>query len=94
MAWTQPLAAMIQAGVASARDRRAEAATLLRAAIEQLEATEMAMHAAAARYQLGSLIGGDEGEMLTARAERAMTTEGVRVPARLAAMLAPGRWRP
>jgi|CZKU01.1.fsa_nt_gi serine/threonine protein kinase/tetratricopeptide (TPR) repeat protein len=92
MAWTQPLATMVRAGVASMEPRGGEAAQLLRTALEEVEAAEMAMHAAAIRYQLGSLLGGDAGAELTARAERAMTSQGIRVPARFAAMLAPGRW--
>ena len=48
--------------------------------------------ARAARYQLGQLLGGDEGAVLVAEAEHAMKAEGVRAPARMAGFLLPGRW--
>jgi tetratricopeptide (TPR) repeat protein len=94
MAWTQPLAAIIRAGVASVQGKRADANRLLQVALEQVEALEMAAHAAAIRHQLGLLLGGDAGGELTARAEQAMTGQGIRIPARFAAMLVPGRWNP
>jgi hypothetical protein len=93
MAWTEPLANMVRAGVASLNDTPEDAARLLTVALRGAEAAEMATHAAAIRRQLGVLIGGDEGSALTAQADHAMTLQGVRVPERLAAMLAPGRWR-
>ena len=52
----------------------------------------MAGYATAARHQLGTLLGGDEGAQLVARAEEAMRAQGVRVPRRFAATLVPGRW--
>jgi eukaryotic-like serine/threonine-protein kinase len=52
----------------------------------------MSLHAAAARRGLGALVGGDEGAGMIAEAEAAMQGEGVKNPARMAAMLAPGQW--
>jgi serine/threonine protein kinase/tetratricopeptide (TPR) repeat protein len=93
MAWTLPLADMVRAGVASFNETPNDASRLLTAALRGAEAADMTIHAAAIRRQLGVLIGGDEGRALTAQADHAMTSQGVRVPERLAAMLAPGRWR-
>jgi hypothetical protein len=92
MIWTAPLASLLGAALANANGDRAAATATLREAAERAEAADMSMHAAAARYQLGCLLGGDEGDALRRQAESAMTAEGVRAPARFAGMLAPGRW--
>jgi hypothetical protein len=65
---------------------------LCREALARSERANLWLHAWAARHQLGLLLGGDEGAVLVAQAEQAMTTEGVRAPARMAGMLLPGRW--
>jgi eukaryotic-like serine/threonine-protein kinase len=59
---------------------------------EGAETADMSLYAAAARHRLGLALGGDEGSRLIEEAARAMTAQGVRVPARFAAMLIPGRW--
>jgi hypothetical protein len=53
----------------------------------------MALYASSARYQLGCLLGGDDGERMTREAEATMSAEGIRAPARMAAMFLPGHWR-
>jgi tetratricopeptide (TPR) repeat protein len=93
MFWTDLLATIIRAGIASTKGNRQDGVRLLRLAIEQARRAEMAIHEAAIRHQLGCLIGGDEGNELVAHAHDAMTTEGIRAPARIAAMLVPGLWR-
>jgi serine/threonine protein kinase/tetratricopeptide (TPR) repeat protein len=93
MAWIEPLANIIRAGITSATGNRTEAARLLRKALDQVETLEMAMYAAAIRYQLGCLVGGEEGTELVTGAQQAMTAQGIRVPMRFAAMLVPGQWR-
>jgi hypothetical protein len=50
----------------------------------------MALHAAAARHELGLLVGGSEGATLVSNAAEAMTALGILAPARFAPMLAPG----
>jgi hypothetical protein len=92
MAWTLPLAAMLRAGVASVQGDREGAAAALGIAIESAEAADMHGHAHAARYQLGLLIGGSQGESLVRQANDAMTAEGIRAPGRFAQMLVPGNW--
>jgi eukaryotic-like serine/threonine-protein kinase len=92
MTWTAPLASLLRAALANAEGDSALAMTALRAAAEQAEAADMSLHAAAARYQLGCILGREEGDALRRQAESAMTAEGVRAPMRVAGMLAPGRW--
>ncbi len=93
MAWSAPFAAILKAGVANADGDRPGASQALRAAIDLALVADMAGYAAAARYQLGSLLEGEEGAALVAAGEEAMKAQGVRVPARFAATLVPGRWR-
>jgi hypothetical protein len=94
MAWCAPLAAILRAAVASAENDRREAAERLRAAIDLAGAADMAGYATAARYQLGRLLGGEEGRALVQQAGAAMAEQGIRVPARFAATLVPGAWDP
>ena len=70
----------------------AGAQAALSRAIHTAETVEMALHAAAARRQLGMLLGGEPGGAMAAQADEAMKTLGVRVPERYAQMLLPGRW--
>jgi eukaryotic-like serine/threonine-protein kinase len=93
-AWGPPLAGILHALAANAAGERAEAIAWLRAAAARAERADMALHAWAARYQLGSLLGDEEGKALAAHAEQAMTAEGVRAPARIAKLFVPGRWSP
>jgi predicted lipid-binding transport protein (Tim44 family) len=61
-------------------------------AIDLAHAAEMALYAAAARYQLGTLLGGENGAALAAAAAQAMRAQDIRMPARFASTLVPGRW--
>jgi hypothetical protein len=92
MPWTDALAAILEAGAASAVDDRETAAAALRSAIERARAVDMSLHGAAARHQMGLLLGGGEGANQVREAEDAMTACGIRAPARFAAMLVPGQW--
>ena len=90
MPWTAPLASILEAGLAQARGDRGGAQSALRAAIASAEVADMAVHAAAARHELGLSIGGEEGATLVREAEEAMTTRGIRAPTRFAPVLVPG----
>jgi serine/threonine protein kinase len=92
MTWTAPLAKLVLAAAAHAGGDKTAAASALRAAIGRARVAEMALFEAAATLQLGSLIGGDEGEALRRQAVEAMRAEGVRAPERMAGLFVPGRW--
>jgi hypothetical protein len=92
MPWIAPLAAIISAAASEAEGDRSAAAMSLRAAIDLANAADMSLHAAAARHQLGSMLGGEEGGALVREACQAMTAQGVRNPAGFASMLVPGSW--
>ena len=54
------------------------------------EACDMRLFAAAARRCLGQLVGGSEGRTLMACADTWMAGQGIRNPARMTALYAPG----
>jgi serine/threonine protein kinase len=90
--WADPLAALVEAGVAITRGDRSRALAILEDAEAGSLATEMGLCAAAARRRRGELIGGEEGQALVEAADDWMRGHGVRHPARMTALHAPGRW--
>jgi hypothetical protein len=90
--WAPTYAAILHAGADNADGDPDSAATWLREAVRRAEAIGLGPQAWAARFQLGRLLGGDEGRELVAQAERSMRDEGVRSPERMAAWAVPGRW--
>ncbi len=90
--WGPVFGSIVAAAVAIANGDRSIAISLLRAAIAAADRANMVLHAAAARYQLGLLIGGDAGRVLVQQGDEEMASRGVRVPAKMAARLVPGRW--
>jgi tetratricopeptide (TPR) repeat protein len=75
------LGTMVEAGATLLSGNLERGAAALRRAAEACDKAEMSLHAEAARWELGRVIGGDEGAALVAAAERALTAEGVRDPA-------------
>jgi hypothetical protein len=92
MSWSAPFAAILTAGAAQAEKNAPRAMASLRTAVELAEAADMKGYATAVRYQLGLLLGGDEGRALRTTAEEGLTAQGIRNPARFAATLVPGHW--
>jgi tetratricopeptide (TPR) repeat protein len=92
MAWGDPLAALLLAGVADGRGENASATALLVSAEDGFTAADMGLHAACVRRRRGELLGGEAGRDLMARADAWMIGQKIRNPERMAAMLAPGRW--
>jgi len=90
MEWTTLLSSLLHAAIANARGDAEAAVAALRASIETARRAEMSMHGAAATWQLGLLLGGDEGARHVAQAEAAMNAEDIRAPERWSAMLIPG----
>jgi hypothetical protein len=90
--WRATYAAVVRACADRAAGDATSAAEGLREAIRHAEACDLAPQAWAARYQLGRLIGGDEGRELVAQGERSMRDEGAHSPERIANWLVPGRW--
>jgi hypothetical protein len=90
MPWSDPLAALLRAGVAAARGQVERAEGLLAGAVPGCEAAGMALYAAAACHRRGELLGGDEGRALGREVAAWMRGQGVIDPGRMVAMLAPG----
>jgi hypothetical protein len=88
--WPVAIALLVRAGTAAVRGDRTRAAALLRDVAERLNARAMPLHAAAARRQLGNILGGEEGHALVAQADSELRQRGIVNPARMTAMLAPG----
>ena len=89
MPWTSAFASMAAAAVAIAQGEREASVVFLRAAIERAATADMLVHASAARHCLGTVLGGDEGQALVARAEEELGAQGVRAPSRFVSMLLP-----
>jgi hypothetical protein len=84
---------VLRGALANAEGRSEEAAHELRAAIALGDETGP-LYAWTAQYQLGRLLGGDEGRALSSAAEKFFADEGVRAPARYAAAFVPGDYAP
>jgi len=78
------------AGVACLRGDLDQAAILLRRAIDTGERHEMMFHVNVARFHLGRLIGGAEGDALKTTGNDYMRGEGMADPSAAARFLAPG----
>lgn len=94
MPWTAAVSSMVAAAVENADGNPAGAAAALEAAVHRATMADMAIYGWAARHRLGLLLGGDDGARRVREAEDAMSAQGIRVPARYAGMLIPGRWGP
>jgi serine/threonine protein kinase len=90
MAWSDPLALLLEAGIASVEGRQADAERQLQEAGERFERAEMKMYAAVTRRRLGALRGGAPGQRLREDAEAWMATQSIRNPVAITRMLAPG----
>ncbi len=90
--WAGALAAMVDAMVENALDHREGAIRALREAIERAESTDTLCYLPSARYRLGELLGGDEGQALMESAIEAVKAQGVRNPAPWLAVHLPGHW--
>ncbi len=84
------LATVRRAAVASLRSDPTRALSLLQSAADQFDACDMALYAAATRRRKGQLLGGDEGRALVEAADAWMAGQGIKNPARMTALFAPG----
>jgi hypothetical protein len=90
LAWPSALSRLILAGAAAVRGDVGGARSHLKAAISGFDALEMALYAAAARRQLGRILGGEEGRDLVEEADSVMARRGIKYPHRMASVFAPG----
>jgi hypothetical protein len=90
--WARAIGMLIRAGVASVRRQEAVTVQLLEDAEAEFRRSDMSHYVAACQYRRGILIGGDNGQALTAAAEAWASSQGVVNLARIIDMLAPGKW--
>jgi hypothetical protein len=74
---------ILEAGVKMLRGDREGAVRLYRQSATSCAAAEMRLHVAGVHWELGRIVGGDEGAALVAGAEAAMRAQGIRSPARM-----------
>jgi hypothetical protein len=77
------LGAIVEGGVRQLRGDLDGAVSWWRRAAELCDGVEMRLHAAGVRWELGRLVGGDEGAALSAGAEETLRSAGVRSPVRM-----------
>jgi serine/threonine protein kinase len=90
MAWADAHAVMLRGCVARMRRDEAGAKVKLRQAIGALEAADMKLEAQVARWCLGKVTGGAEGERMKSDAWGWMEREGVKRPEKLSGMISGG----
>jgi ATP/maltotriose-dependent transcriptional regulator MalT len=92
MGWkvSTAFASSIRGGAAALSGAPEVAVSELRVAAKEYGELSMELHAASARWHLGRLVGGDEGEALARQSEAWMRAQGVVDCARMAGMLTPG----
>jgi hypothetical protein len=90
MPWTFAMSTLIRAAAAHLRGNKGEAVALLERAVREADAQKLGWVGAGARHALGTCTGGAEGERLVADALQRLTTQGVKDPVRLIAIVAPG----
>ncbi|MFO0950342.1 MAG: AAA family ATPase [Isosphaeraceae bacterium] len=91
--WASGLSLLVEASARSLQGDQDGSAATLRQASAELDAVEMAAHAAAARRRLGEILGGEEGAALVVEADALLRARGVANPERLTATYAPGFFR-
>ncbi len=93
LAWGDPLAQLLRAGLETLRQAGEQPALEHLAAAEAgFESADMELYAAVSRRRRGQLLGAAEGERYVRQADSWMSGQGIRNPARMADALAPGVW--
>jgi hypothetical protein len=90
MAWSDPIALLLQGGIASVEGREEAAVTCLQAAALGFDSAGMKLYAAVTRCRLGALRGDDRGRELQRQAEAWMAAQEIRNPTCMTRMFAPG----
>jgi len=92
MAYAEPLVSLIRAPIAVRDGNYQLAISLLSAAVDGFESTDMQLRAMVARRRLGQTLGGDRGRELIETANAWMLEQEIKNPELMTRMLAPG-WR-
>jgi hypothetical protein len=90
MPWSNPLARLLEAGIAAVGGDVTAADHALAEAITQFERADMELYANVARRSLGGLRDGETGRDLLRQADAWMASQQIKNPASFTRMLAPG----
>lgn len=88
--WATPLAGLVRAAVSAHRGDIEVAISILKSATQSLDQADMNLFAAAARWRMGELIGGNRGDASIRQADESMRAQGIVNPRRIVDTLAPG----
>jgi tetratricopeptide (TPR) repeat protein len=90
MPWSDPIALLVRAGIASLEGNQTAALRSLHAAVDRFDRADMKLYAAVARRRIGALQPDDHGRELQHQAEAWMAAQPIRNPVCMTRMLAPG----
>jgi hypothetical protein len=90
MRWSNPIASLVQAGIAYLEGSPAVAARYLDDAIDGFDGADMKLYSAVARRRLGALLDAKRGRDLQRQAEEWMSAQDIKNPTCMTRMLAPG----
>jgi hypothetical protein len=90
MAWSDPLALLLEAGIANLENNHALALRLLHDAAQQFERADMQLYGAVTRRRIGALQIDAAGRACRERADRWFEEQDIKNPAAFTRMLAPG----
>jgi eukaryotic-like serine/threonine-protein kinase len=90
MAYANPHATFVRAGVARQRGNEQRAIALTEKALKDFETASMQLYAVAARRRLGELMGGDRGRDLVTQSNQWMVKQEIKNPEKMMNLLAPG----
>jgi eukaryotic-like serine/threonine-protein kinase len=88
--WSDPIALLVQAGVAYLEGKTPLAVRYLYDAADRLDRADMKLYAAVARRRIGALQDDEPGRALRRQAEEWMAAQHIKNPACMTRMLAPG----
>jgi hypothetical protein len=89
VAWADPIAMLVRAGVARGRGKEASAVAMIEKATGLFGAQGMELHVATAKLWRAAIVGGDEGSELAAEAHGYFRRQGVKEPDRARLIFAP-----
>jgi hypothetical protein len=90
MPWSDPIALLLQAGVAYVEGDARSAVAHLHAAADRFERADMQLYLAVTRRRIGSLQKDERGRDLQQLAAQWMAEQGIKNPTCMTRMLAPG----
>lgn len=92
MPWARGPVNLLYAGIAATRGDHGRVCDLLDRAAADSQSADMSLFAAVTRRRRGECTGGESGVAMIEEAEAWMSSQKIKNPERISAMLAPGKW--